>query len=1121
MRVCDVIHGQIENIELKRSDGDLFPEHLVSHMELFLRQVDSGDLLLQMGADAWPIVGASPQDQDSLRKLMARNLPRLIWSVQVRPSQGPREFVHVQVHEFPSTLVWNEPLDLGVGDTLVDDLRRRRPQLGSVEALVRWLTETILLPPAAAGEHPRALLSGSPSSNGRKKTAFRLYGKGFAVDVEQDANGRLQATRLVPARQAVRGDERRPIYLARGPFQFCDATLAGQFRGVAKTELDLLVAQASSYLGLWKEYNKRERQAILRRARNFRWLSYRRCKPLANGAWRFELTGNPTPDDWQRLTELEGEQLEAAEEVPAAIGDFQGSTPSEETTQDWNRVDNAFVGDVVGWQQQPPCLDLQPLPEHDARTPAEQGFLFVALGGDKTRHERREHAWQSIRDCTNPMPQLGLIIEGRPVPERHGRRLEPLTRAVRELLPHPTPRQRLALEVALNTPDIALIQGPPGTGKTRVIAALQARLAEEDEGGSPYGPYQSVLLTSFQHDAVEHAAAATRVLGLPAIKVGARRGAEESHDAIDIWRTETAHRVRAARARLGAESTIHAALRDVRDLTVAYLRATSRNDEPAKVLQQAAERARPWLPASILDEIAALSTRLSRVGALSLQDEERALALGAVRSLRTEAIPFADDGPACAYKALRRLAELPGFELSPEESTVLQEAARWMPSAPVSHELLARLQRVRNSLLDRLQPRAEVGRSPRTHADVEDMLVRIIDALIRRAKETPAGIEMAVEQWLHALEHDPQGIRQVVQDHSVVLAATCQQSVSRAMTNLKESTDVVFRSVIVDEAARANPLDLLIPMSLAERRIVLVGDHRQLPHILEPDVEREIEQSVQKETREQLRCSLFYKLFTELREREKKDGIQRTVTLDVQYRMHPELGRFVSEQFYEPYGEGFASGRPAEDFAHQVRLANGTSLTGKVAAWIDVPRERGLEKGRRSKSRPAEARRIAKEAKAIVEQCADLSVGVITFYAAQRDAILTEMAELGLVENGNQGEARICARICDRWQRTRDGRERLRVGTVDAFQGMEFDVVLLSLTRCNDVVVRDEVTRRRRYGFLLLENRLCVAMSRQQRLLVVVGDAGMVTGPDAESSIPSLVAFWRLCGGPYGQIIRS
>lgn len=71
--------------------------------------------------------------------------------------------------------------------------------------------------------------------------------------------------------------------------------------------------------------------------------------------------------------------------------------------------------------------------------------------------------------------------------------------------------------------------------------------------------------------------------------------------------------------------------------------------------------------------------------------------------------------------------------------------------------------------------------------------------------------------------------------------------------------------------------------------------------------------------------------------------------------------------------------------------------------------------------------------------------------------------------------------------------------------------VLLSLTRANTVAVKDEATRRKRYGFLLLENRLCVAMSRQQRLLIIVGDRAMAEDEEAKQSVPSLHAFLQLC----------
>ena len=40
------------------------------------------------------------------------------------------------------------------------------------------------------------------------------------------------------------------------------------------------------------------------------------------------------------------------------------------------------------------------------------------------------------------------------------------------------PQQIRALDMAINTPDIALIQGPPGTGKTTVIKAICERFRE-------------------------------------------------------------------------------------------------------------------------------------------------------------------------------------------------------------------------------------------------------------------------------------------------------------------------------------------------------------------------------------------------------------------------------------------------------------------------------------------------------------------------------------------------------------------------------------------------------------------------------------------------------------------
>jgi superfamily I DNA and/or RNA helicase len=139
---------------------------------------------------------------------------------------------------------------------------------------------------------------------------------------------------------------------------------------------------------------------------------------------------------------------------------------------------------------------------------------------------------------------------------------------------------------------------------------------------------------------------------------------------------------------------------------------------------------------------------------------------------------------------------------------------------------------------------------------------------------------------------------------------------------------------------------------------------------------------------------------------------------------------------------------------------------------------------------------VAEIVRDFVTQCPTRSVGVITFYGDQRDLIM-EMLVGDLTQVDQRGSFSIHPDFQD--FRDEDGsiRERLRIGTVDAFQGKEFDAVILSM-------VRSESPASTRppgsvFGFLTVENRFCVALSRQRRLLVVVGDKSMADLPQAES----------------------
>ena len=65
----------------------------------------------------------------------------------------------------------------------------------------------------------------------------------------------------------------------------------------------------------------------------------------------------------------------------------------------------------------------------------------------------------------------------------------------------------------------------------------------------------------------------------------------------------------------------------------------------------------------------------------------------------------------------------------------------------------------------------------------------------------------------------------------------------------------------------------------------------------------------------------------------------------------------------------------------------------------------------------------------------------------------------------------------------------LDVDTVDAFEGLEADIVIVSLVRSNQA---------KKIGFLSNAQRLNVAVSRAKKLLIMVGDLETVTGPAGE-----------------------
>ena len=85
----------------------------------------------------------------------------------------------------------------------------------------------------------------------------------------------------------------------------------------------------------------------------------------------------------------------------------------------------------------------------------------------------------------------------------------------------------------------------------------------------------------------------------------------------------------------------------------------------------------------------------------------------------------------------------------------------------------------------------------------------------------------------------------------------------------------------------------------------------------------------------------------------------------------------------------------------------------------------------------------------------------------------------------------------------------IEVGTVDSFQGKEFGIVFLSLVRNNDM---DDV------GFLSSRNRMCVALSRSIKCLVIVGSSRILKYADAKKKIPALIDVYHACKSKEGGV---
>lgn len=232
-------------------------------------------------------------------------------------------------------------------------------------------------------------------------------------------------------------------------------------------------------------------------------------------------------------------------------------------------------------------------------------------------------------------------------------------------------------------------------------------------------------------------------------------------------------------------------------------------------------------------------------------------------------------------------------------------------------------------------------------------------------------------------------------------------------------------------------------------------------------------------------------------------GASRCVTLDVQRRMHPDLAVFVSEMFYDgryysPDGDAYLQSKTLKlvHFPKPVTFIDICPGRGADGYEVDLSKrdqrkrylaEHSSDLPEQGYANPREAEQVIQVLEAIANDAAlqrehaELGqtgdqvpvVGIIALYAGQV-ALIHKLIGLSGTLRGERvsGSDWLC------------GGMRVTVNTVDAFQGKECPVIILSFTRSN---------HRQAVGFVDDSNRLNVALSRARKKLILVGDTETLT----------------------------
>lgn len=291
-----------------------------------------------------------------------------------------------------------------------------------------------------------------------------------------------------------------------------------------------------------------------------------------------------------------------------------------------------------------------------------------------------------------------------------------------------------------------------------------------------------------------------------------------------------------------------------------------------------------------------------------------------------------------------------------------------------------------------------------------------------------------------------------LEEHETVLIK--QKIIGMTTTGLSKYRGLLAamkpKIVLIEEAAEVMEAPVAVSCLPSLQHLILVGDHKQLrPHC---------NMKSHEDKPFYLNVSLFERMVNNQVEYD---------TLAKQRRMIPEIRR-VLHPIYKNVIKDHAS---VLDPAKRPPVPG----MGGVNSWFFTHKWMEQRDEQSSAFNPMEADMIVGFVKYLVfNGLDDNNITLLTFYNGQRKKLLRELR--------NDSELR------DR---------RFNVVTVDSYQGEENEVVILSLVRSNDYG---------QIGFLNIDNRVCVALSRAKCGFYIFGNGELLYNSKTWNKVIKIMA---------------